>query len=86
MTLVNLLGEGEKVLVVSQGYFGQRMGDIAEIFGFEYDVIESPWGSAVQPEQLRDQLDKKDYSLVVVPALLSGSTLKPLERKRLCLR
>ena len=65
MTLVNLLGEGEKVLVVSQGYFGQRMGDIAEIFGFEYDVIESPWGSAVQPEQLRDQLDKKDYSLVV---------------------
>jgi aspartate aminotransferase-like enzyme len=65
MTLVNLLGKGEKVLVVSQGYFGQRMGDIAERFGFEYDVIESPWGSAVQPDQLRGQLDKKDYSLVV---------------------
>ncbi len=65
MTLVNLLGKGEKALVVSQGYFGQRMGDIAKTFGFEYDVIQSPWGSAVQPEQLREQLEKKNYSLVV---------------------
>ncbi len=65
MTLANLLGDGEKMLVVSQGYFGQRMGDIAEAFGCEYDVMQSPWGSAVQPDQLRDQLGKKNYSLVV---------------------
>jgi len=65
MTLVNLLKKGERLLVVSQGYFGQRMKDIAETFGLECDIMQSPWGKAVPPEALKEQLAKKDYSLVV---------------------
>ncbi len=65
MALVNLLDEGEKALIVSQGHFGQRMGDIAKTFGFEYDIVQSPWGQSVQLEQLEEQLKKDDYSLVL---------------------
>jgi aspartate aminotransferase-like enzyme len=65
MVLVNLLDRGEKVLVISQGYFGQRMRDIAETFGYQCDIIQSPWGKAVQPEQVKDQLEQQEYSLVV---------------------
>ncbi|MFW6140044.1 MAG: pyridoxal-phosphate-dependent aminotransferase family protein [Acidobacteriota bacterium] len=65
MTLVNLLEEGEKALVISQGYFGQRMKDIADTFGYQCDIIQSPWGKAVRPEQVEEQLDRQKYSLVI---------------------
>jgi len=65
MTLVNLLDRGDKVLVISQGYFGQRMRDIANTFGYQCDIIQSPWGKAVQPEQVEAQLEEQKYSLVV---------------------
>lgn len=65
MTLVNLLNRGERVLVISQGYFGQRMRDIAKTFSYQCDIIQSPWGKAVQPEQVKDQLEKQKYSLVL---------------------
>jgi len=65
MTLVNILNRGEKALIISQGYFGQRMRDIAKTFGYECDIIQSPWGQAVQPGQVQEQMEKEDYSLVV---------------------
>ncbi|MBD3414640.1 MAG: aminotransferase class V-fold PLP-dependent enzyme [Candidatus Aminicenantes bacterium] len=65
MTLVNLLNQKEKALVLSQGYFGQRMKEISSAFGFECDIIQSPLGRAVQPEQVKEQIDKQDYALVL---------------------
>jgi alanine-glyoxylate transaminase / serine-glyoxylate transaminase / serine-pyruvate transaminase len=65
MTLVNLLDRGDKVLVISQGYFGQRMKDIAETFGYPCDILQSPWGKAVEPDQVEKQLEQQKYSLVI---------------------
>jgi len=40
MALLNTVGPADRVLVLSQGYFGQRMGQICQAFGLSHDVME----------------------------------------------
>lgn len=65
MALLNTVGTGEKVLILSQGFFGQRMAQIARSFGLDYDLIESEWSRAVLPEELERKLSEKEYNAVV---------------------
>jgi alanine-glyoxylate transaminase/serine-glyoxylate transaminase/serine-pyruvate transaminase len=65
MALVNTVGLGERVLVLSQGYFGERMAQICESFGLASDVLAAPWGRAVVPEDLERRLSEADYAAVV---------------------
>lgn len=65
MALLNTVKLGEKILVLSQGFFGARMADICRSFGFDVDVIESEWGRAVLPEILEKKLGEKDYHVVI---------------------
>jgi aspartate aminotransferase-like enzyme len=50
MALVNLFGPGERLLVVSQGYFGDRWAELAAAFGVPHDVLRAEWGRAVPAE------------------------------------
>ena len=52
MGLVNLVAPGEKVLVISHGYFGDRFGDLAASFGIQCDILKAEWGKAVAPEEV----------------------------------
>jgi aspartate aminotransferase-like enzyme len=65
MALLNTVKKGEKILVLSQGFFGQRMKDIAESFNLACDIVQSPWGGAVYPEELAERMALEDYSAVV---------------------
>jgi len=65
MALLNTVGKQEKYLIVSQGYFGQRMADIGNIFGLQFDIIQSEAGQAVLPEELKKKMSGNDYSAVV---------------------
>ncbi|MDH4257594.1 MAG: aminotransferase class V-fold PLP-dependent enzyme, partial [Candidatus Aminicenantes bacterium] len=65
MAILNVIKKGEKFLVISQGFFGQRMVQIAESFGLDCDLIEREWGKAVLPEELEAKLDKEEYEAVV---------------------
>lgn len=65
MALLNTIKRGEKFLVLSQGFFGQRMVQIAQSFDIDCDVIQSAWGEAVLPEELEEKLKKTSYSAVV---------------------
>ncbi len=65
MALLNTVSKGEKILVLSQGYFGQRMKDIAHSFDLACDIIQSPWGKAVLTEELADKLSQDHYAAVV---------------------
>jgi alanine-glyoxylate transaminase/serine-glyoxylate transaminase/serine-pyruvate transaminase len=65
MALLNTIAQGEKVLVLSQGYFGMRMAQILKSFGIEYDLLQGERGKAVEPERLRDQMNKEKYAAVV---------------------
>jgi aspartate aminotransferase-like enzyme len=65
MALLNTAGPGDRILVLSQGYFGQRMADICRAFGRELDVLESEWGKAVTPRELDLRLKAKNYNVIV---------------------
>lgn len=54
--IVNTLSPGDKVLNVSIGSFGDRFGQIAEIYGADVTKLDFPWGSAVDIDALRDAL------------------------------
>jgi alanine-glyoxylate transaminase/serine-glyoxylate transaminase/serine-pyruvate transaminase len=65
MAVLNTAGPGDRVLVLSQGYFGRRMADICRSFGLEHDVLECEWGRAVTPRELEARLKEKNYNVVV---------------------
>ncbi len=65
MALLNTVTKGETFLVVSQGFFGQRMAQIAQAFGLDCDLLESEWGKAVLPEEMEKKLSRRRYKAVV---------------------
>ncbi|HOW86518.1 MAG TPA: alanine--glyoxylate aminotransferase family protein [Candidatus Aminicenantes bacterium] len=65
MALVNTAGAADRVLVVSQGYFGDRMAQICRAFGIEHDVLECEWGRAVTPGELERRIKSRSYNVVV---------------------
>lgn len=65
IALLNTVQKGERILIISQGYFGKRMFQIASCFGLDCDVIESPLGKAVLPEELEAKLNGGKYKVVV---------------------
>jgi alanine-glyoxylate transaminase / serine-glyoxylate transaminase / serine-pyruvate transaminase len=65
MALLNTAGPADRVLVVSQGYFGDRMAQICRAFGIGHDVLECEWGRAVTPGELDRRIKSKSYNVVV---------------------
>jgi len=65
MALLNTVDKGERILALSQGFFGQRIAQIAEAFSLDYDIIECEWGKAVLPEELEKSLAGVKYEAVV---------------------
>ncbi len=66
MALLNTVSiPRDRVLVVSQGYFGSRMSQICQAFGITHDLVEAEWGKCVLPERLQAQLGGSKYDVVV---------------------
>jgi alanine-glyoxylate transaminase/serine-glyoxylate transaminase/serine-pyruvate transaminase len=65
MAVLNTVAKGERLLVLSQGFFGERMAQIAQTFSLDSDIIESEWGKAVLPEELEKKITEKKYAVVV---------------------
>lgn len=64
-SLVNVLGDKGKALVLSNGQFGERFLAIAEHLGLHADTIEVPWGETVGVEAVAARLEGGDYRAVV---------------------
>jgi len=63
--LVNTVGRDDRALILSQGYFGDRLAQICQAFGLAFDLLASPWGWAVAAEDLEKKLTQADYGVVV---------------------
>lgn len=79
--MVNLIEPGDKAVICVKGVFGQRMRDVAGRCGAEVISVEAPWGTAIDPEQVRDALKKSGGAKLVgiVHAETSTGVLQPLE-------
>lgn len=66
MALVNTIAPGEKLLVVSQGYFGDRFIQLGRAFGIEVEVLQSQWGKQVSPEAVERKLTAGQFKAVTI--------------------
>jgi alanine-glyoxylate transaminase/serine-glyoxylate transaminase/serine-pyruvate transaminase len=66
VALVNLVQPGEKILVVSHGYFGDRYAELASSFGIDCDLLQAEWGRACPAEELEELLKDTTYRAVTI--------------------
>jgi aspartate aminotransferase-like enzyme len=65
--VANLTSPGDKVLVVSVGYFGERFKTICERFGCEVKFLGYEWGQVAKAPDVKSALDKDpDVKVVFV--------------------
>jgi alanine-glyoxylate transaminase / serine-glyoxylate transaminase / serine-pyruvate transaminase len=64
--VVNHVAPGERMLVCSQGYFGDRFVEIAEAHGIAATPLRSEWGTRLDPEALRRACQEQRPALVTI--------------------
>lgn len=56
--VVNTLSPGDQVLVVVSGKFGERWAEMAQTYGAQVKTLEVPWGQAIDPQKVSEELSK----------------------------
>jgi alanine-glyoxylate transaminase/serine-glyoxylate transaminase/serine-pyruvate transaminase len=79
-SLCNFVAPGDSVLVGVNGYFGERLCDMAGRYGARVRRLERPWGEVFSLEEIRAELEQEPASIVaLVHAETSTGALQPLE-------
>jgi alanine-glyoxylate transaminase / serine-glyoxylate transaminase / serine-pyruvate transaminase len=79
-TVANLLEPGDSILIGVNGYFGERLCDMASRYGAEVRRLERPWGEVFTVEEVEAALRQKPAKVVaLVHAETSTGTLQPME-------
>jgi alanine-glyoxylate transaminase/serine-glyoxylate transaminase/serine-pyruvate transaminase len=78
--IANLLEPGDTAIVAEAGFFGRRLGDIAERHGANVVRVAAPWGETVPNAAILDALDRHPQTrlVAVVHAETSTGALHPL--------
>jgi aspartate aminotransferase-like enzyme len=64
--VVNLVPPGERLLVASNGYFGDRFQQIAEAHGISVDRVAAKPGESVSPHELDAQLEQSGAKTITL--------------------
>jgi len=79
--VANLVADGTRVLVVVNGYFGERLADMCGRYGARVHRLDVEWGRACDPDRLRAALRAEPVDLVaMVQAETSTGVLNPVDR------
>lgn len=81
--IINFLSPGDRVLVGSNGKFGDRWGKISQAYGLDVDIITAEWGKPLDTEEFRAKLeadkDKKIKAVIITHSETSTGVLNDLE-------
>lgn len=66
MAIANVTKRGDNVLVVSNGFFGDRFIDICQRKSLNTDMLQAPWGQVVSPAEIEAKLKEKNYAAITV--------------------
>lgn len=66
MALVNTVAAGEKMLVISHGYFGDRFIKLGQAFGVDIEVLQAEWGQHIEPTVLEEKLASAKFKAVTI--------------------
>ncbi len=64
MAAANLIEPGDKALVISTGYFGERYAELLKRYGAEVTVLHSNPGETVEVQDIEDALKKESFKLM----------------------
>lgn len=79
-SLINFIEPGDSVVIGVNGYFGERLCDMAGRYGAEVRRLECDWGGVFTLEEVEAELRKKPAKLVaLVHAETSTGALQPIE-------
>ncbi|RME78709.1 MAG: alanine--glyoxylate aminotransferase family protein, partial [Chloroflexi bacterium] len=78
--LCNFIEPGDEVLIGVNGYFGERLCDMAGRYGAVVRRMEKPWGAVFTPDEVEAELKKKPAKLVgLVHGETSTGALQPMD-------
>ena len=66
LAIMNTVAPGEKLLVISHGYFGDRFTPLAKAFGIQVDTIQAEWGHHVDVAAVEKKLAEGQYKAATV--------------------
>lgn len=79
-TVANLLEPGDTIMIGVNGYFGERLCDMAGRYGAVVNRLDKPWGEVFTPEEIDTALKKQPAKVVaIIHAETSTGALTPLE-------
>jgi aspartate aminotransferase-like enzyme len=79
--LINVLAPNARVLCVNSGKFGERWGQMAEIFGAQVTYLNVPWGEATPLDAFEDQLAQNPFDIILSQACeTSTGVLHPIKK------
>lgn len=81
--IINFLSPGDRVLVGSNGKFGERWGEVCEAYSLNVDRITAEWGKPLDPEQFREKLEadteKQIKAVIITHSETSTGVINDLE-------
>ncbi|KAM3097104.1 pyridoxal-phosphate-dependent aminotransferase family protein [Phormidesmis sp. 146-35] len=81
--IINFLSPGDRVLVGSNGKFGERWAEVTDAYGLKTDRITAEWGKPLDPDQFRQALEtdtqKQIKAVIVTHSETSTGVLNDLE-------
>ncbi|MDB9520175.1 alanine--glyoxylate aminotransferase family protein [Roseofilum reptotaenium CS-1145] len=81
--IINFLSAGDRVLVGSNGKFGDRWAKVAKAYNLEVEVISTEWGQPLDPEPFREKLEadteKQIKAVIITHSETSTGVLNDLE-------
>lgn len=81
MAVSNVTKRGDNVLIVSNGFFGDRFIDICERKGLNVDVLQAPWGQVISSEEIEKKLKQKHYAAMTVTHVDTATgAVAPIEK------
>ena len=83
---VNMIEEGDKVLVIQNGYFGLRMENMCQRLGANLSLLKFDWGSVVDVNIVEEHLKQNKYDVIaVVHAETSTGVRNSIEEISACI-
>lgn len=81
--IINFLSPGDRVLVGSNGKFGERWGEVCDAYSLNVDRITAEWGKPLDPEQFREKLEadteKQIKAVIITHSETSTGVINDLE-------
>jgi alanine-glyoxylate transaminase/serine-glyoxylate transaminase/serine-pyruvate transaminase len=66
MAAANLVEQGDAVLIISTGYFGERFKNIFDRYGAKTTILKAPVGDVVAIDAIEQELKSKSYKIVTM--------------------